>query len=280
MSVSYGEREALGSITLDLEGGEVVAVLGENGSGKSTLLKLLAGLLPPARGEVLLDGHPLAQIPRREAARTIGYLSQSFEPFFPSTALEMVLLGRTAHLGMLGSPGPADRAAAQRALEETDTASFADRDIREMSGGERQRVLLARVLAGGGDVLLLDEPTGNLDPRHRFLVVDLVRRQAAKGGLVVVSTHELDVAAAADRTVLLRDGRLLATGKVAATLTEENLAALFGVIASVTTSREGRLMFSLRGPDGPGVNSRSSDVVPKEQDAPSHPRPADIVVPR
>jgi iron complex transport system ATP-binding protein len=226
----------------------VVALLGENGSGKSTLLKLLAGLLPPASGELTLDGRPVGELSRREAARRIGYLPQSCEPLFPASALEMVLLGRTAYLGLLGAPRAADHAAARRALEETDTAAFADRDVREMSGGERQRVFLSRVLAGETDVLLLDEPAANLDPRHRFLVVRVLRRRATAGGLVVFSTHELDVAAAAaDRVVLLREGRVVEIGPVRETLTAAALTRLFGVPAIVSTGPSGRPLVSLAG---------------------------------
>jgi iron complex transport system ATP-binding protein len=252
VSAAYGRREALSGVDLDLAAGEVVALLGENGSGKSTLLKLLAGLLPAASGTLTLDGRPLTELPRREAARRIGYLPQSFEPLFPATALEMVLLGRTAHLGFLGAPAAEDRSAARRALEETDTAAFAGRDVREMSGGERQRVFLSRVLAGATDVLLLDEPAANLDPRHRFLVVRVLRRKAAAGGLVVFSTHELDVAAAAaDRVVLLRGGQVDQVGPVRETLTAETLTRLFGVPAVVSVGPAGRPLVSLAG-DGPG----------------------------
>ncbi len=248
VSATYGRREALSGVDLDLAKGEVVALLGENGSGKSTLLKLLAGLLAPSSGRLTLDGRPVGELARRDAARRIGYLPQSFEPLFPASALEMVLLGRTAYLGLLGAPRANDHAAARRALEETDTAAFASRDVREMSGGERQRVFLSRVLAGETDVLLLDEPAANLDPRHRFLVVRVLRRRAAAGGLVVFSTHELDVAAAAaDRVVLLREGRVVDVGPVRDTLTAEALTRLFGVPAIVSMSPSGRPLVSLAG---------------------------------
>lgn len=251
VSASYGRREALSRIDLDIGKGEVVALLGENGSGKSTLLKLLAGLLTPSSGHLTLDGHPMGELARREAARRIGYLPQSFEPLFPASALEMVLLGRTAYLGLLGGPDASDHAAAWRALEETDTAAFAGRDVREMSGGERQRVFLSRVLAGETDVLLLDEPAANLDPRHRFLVVRVLRRKAAAGGSVVFSTHELDVAAAAaDRVVLLREGRVVDVGPVRDTLTAEALSRLFGVPAIVSTGPSGRPLVFLAGEPG------------------------------
>ena len=241
LAAGYGARTVLSGVSLALARGRVSVLLGENGSGKSTLLKALAGILPPQAGEVLLDGRSLASVPRREAARAIGYLPQGFEPLFPMRALDLVLLGRTPHLGAFGAPGAADRAAAEAALAEMDASALARADLRAMSGGERQRVLLARVLAGAPSVLLLDEPTANLDPRHRFCVLDAMRRRAAGGGTVLFSTHELDVASqGADDAVLLAGGRVLAGGPVAATLTDGLLSELFAVSARVSPGPGGR----------------------------------------
>lgn len=250
VAARYGGREVLSDVTLSLVPGRVVALLGENGSGKSTLLKILAGLLPPARGRVSVGGRPLASLKRDEAARLVGWLPQSFEPFFPATSFELVLLGRTPHLGPLAAPGPADRAAARAALAEVDGADLAGRDVREISGGERQRVYLARVLAGAAPVLLLDEPTANLDPRHRYLVAELLRRRSAAGGLSVLSTHEVDLAAAAaDDAVLLGHGRVLAAGPIGETLTRPLLEELFGVPACVGAGEDGRPLVTFgRGP--------------------------------
>ncbi len=245
----YGKSpDVLFDLDLHLPPGRIVALLGENGAGKSTLLKLLAGLLTPRKGEVLLEGRPLASVPRREVARRVAWLPQSFEPLFPVTAFDLVLLGRTPWLGAFSAAGAADRQAARRALEEMDASSLAGQDLSEMSGGERQRVLLARVLATGADTLLLDEPTANLDPRHRFLVVEVLRRCASKGATVVLSSHELEVAAAAaDDAALLSAGRLVAFGPVAETLTAPLLSGLFRVAASVSGGPDGRPRISLAG---------------------------------
>jgi iron complex transport system ATP-binding protein len=224
-------------------------LLGENGSGKSTLLKVLAGVLKPQAGEVLLGGRALSSVPRRESARTIGYLPQGFEPLFPMRAFDLVLLGRTPYIGAFGTPTAGDRAAASAALAEMDATELAQTDLRAMSGGERQRVLLARVLAGAPCVLLLDEPTANLDPRHRFLVLDAMRRRAAAGGTVLFSTHELDVASqGADDAVLLAGGRVLAEGEVGATLTDRLLSELFAVSACVSRGPGGRPLVSFGPP--------------------------------
>ena len=249
LAAGYGPRTVLSGLSLALARGRVSVLLGENGSGKSTLLRALAGVLPPRSGEVLLHGRSLASVPRREAARAIGYLPQGFEPLFPIRALDLVLLGRTPHLGTFGAPGAADRAAAEGALAEMDATALGREDLRAMSGGERQRVLLARVLAGEPSVLLLDEPTANLDPRHRFLVLDAMRRRAAAGAAVLFSTHELDVATGgADDAVLLAGGRILAEGPVATTLTDRLLSDLFAVAARVSAGPEGRPLVSFGPP--------------------------------
>ncbi|HQQ79060.1 MAG TPA: ABC transporter ATP-binding protein [Thermoanaerobaculia bacterium] len=249
LSAGYGGKAVLEGVSLGLAPGRVSVLLGENGSGKSTLLKALAGVLKPRSGEVRLAGRSLGSVPRREAARAIGYLPQGFEPLFPMKARDLVLLGRTPHLGAFGVPGAGDRAAAEAALLEMDAAALGDADIRAMSGGERQRVLLARVLAGTPSVLLLDEPTANLDPRHRFLVLDAMRRRAAEGASVFFSTHEIDVASdGADDAVLLAGGRVLAEGPVATTLTGRLLSELFAVSARVAPGEGGKPLVSFGPP--------------------------------
>ncbi len=238
----------LRGVSLSFGAGRLAALLGENGSGKSTMLKVLAGLLAPSRGEVLLEGTPLGRVPRRAAARLVGYLPQGFEPFFPATALDVVLLGRTPFLGPFATPSRRDVDLARAALEEVDASGLEERDVRSLSGGERQRVYLARVLAGEPRVLLLDEPTASLDPRHRLLVLDVLKRRAAAGAACVFSTHEVDLAArASDDAVLLARGAILASGPVGRSVTEASLSELFGVPACVTPLADGTPLVTLGG---------------------------------
>jgi len=248
VSAGYGGRDVLSEVSLSLPGRTVVSLLGENGAGKTTLLKVLSGILRARAGSVTLGGRPLDAVPRREAARRIGYLPQGFEPLFPMRALDAVLLGRMPHRGGFTAPRPADLVAARRALEEVDAAAFAEADLREMSGGERQRVLVARVLAGEPEVMLLDEPTASLDPRHRLVVLEALRRRAAAGAAVLLSTHELEFAAAADRAILLAGGRILADGPARETLTAPLLSRLFGVAAQVVSLPDGTPLVSLSRP--------------------------------
>jgi len=246
LAAGYGAHDAIAEVSLAFPSGRVTALLGENGAGKSTLLKALAGIVPARRGTVRLGGRALSEIPRREAARALGYLPQSFEPLFPILARDLVLLGRTPWRTAFGAPSACDYAAVEAALTEMDAGKLAETDLGAMSGGERQRILVARVLAGEPEVLLLDEPAANLDPRHRFLVIDAMRRRAEAGGAVVFSTHELDVASqGADDAVLLTHGRVLAAGGITDTLTEPLLSALFGVSACVTPGAGGRPLVSI-----------------------------------
>jgi len=246
LAAGYGARDVLADVTRTFEAGRVTALLGENGAGKSTLLKALAGIVPARRGLVRLGGRPLSGIPRREAARTLGYLPQGFEPLFPILARDLVLLGRTPWRTAFGAPSARDRSIVESSLAEMDALTLAETDLGAMSGGERQRVLLARVLAGEPEVLLLDEPAANLDPRHRFLVIDAMRRRADRGGAVVFSTHELDVASTgADDALLLSRGSVLAAGSLVETLTGPLLSALFGVEACVAPGAGGRPSVSL-----------------------------------
>jgi iron complex transport system ATP-binding protein len=225
-------------VTLRVEDGATVALLGPNGAGKTTLLKLLAGMLPPRAGQVTLDGRPVSGLTRREVARRLAVVPQETRTPFDFTVIEMVLMGRYPHLGAFELEGPRDLAIAREALAATGTAAFESRAFSTLSGGEKQRVVIA-------GALLLDEPTAALDLKYQFEIVALLRRlNAERGTTVIVSTHDLNLAAAlCDRLVLLRGGRIMAQGPTADVLTPENIRALYEVEADVQFhERAGRLM--------------------------------------
>jgi iron complex transport system ATP-binding protein len=208
-------------------------LLGPNGAGKSTLLRLLAGVLVPGAGDVLLAGVPLRRSSRRALARRIAVLPQRLEVAFDAEVESLVGLGRTPHRSPLGAwwgPRPADRAAVEAALQATDTARFRDRTFQELSGGEQQRVALALALAQEADVLLLDEPTSHLDPHQAQAVLDLVAALRRERALTVVAVfHDLNLAALyAGRIVVLHQGTLLADGPPAEVLRAEVLDRAFG----------------------------------------------------
>jgi iron complex transport system ATP-binding protein len=231
LRAGYGSTVALAGLDAEIPAGKIVAVLGENGSGKSTLLKVLARIVTPASGEVLLEGRPLGSLPRRETARRIAYVPQSVDLVFPIRALDLVLQGRAPYARSFSAEGAEDRARALSAMRACDVEDLAERDASALSGGETRRVFLARAVAQEAEVWLLDEPTSGLDPRHRleFLRV-LKRRQAERGATILLVTHEIDLAAQlAERVFLLRRGRVLASGTPAEALTAESLRRAFDV---------------------------------------------------
>ena len=235
VTAGYGDRVALRDADLELRSGELVAVVGPNGAGKSTLIRVLAGLLRPRSGAVSLDGIDLRGLDRGQIARRIAVVPQVFDTLFPFSVREVVGLGRTARLGILGRASAADRAAVARAMRELDLDSLGTRPIDALSGGERQRALLAMALAQESDVLLLDEPTAHLDPAHQLATLDLLRRLAAERGLVVVAVlHDLNLASAlASRVVVVAGGRVVSDGPPARIVNEELVRSVFGARLAV-----------------------------------------------
>lgn len=235
LSFGYGERLVLDAVSASVSRGDIVGLLGPNGSGKTTLLRLLAGMLTPARGEVTLNGRPLRAMTRRELARQIAVVPQDTHSTFDFTVLDIVLMGRFPHLGPFELEGPADMEIAREALAATDTLGLESRRFATLSGGEKQRVVIASALAQSADILLLDEPTASLDLGYQFEIASLLRRlNESRGTTMVVCTHDLNFAAAlCGRCVLLHRGRVLANGATADVLTPQNIRSLYGVTADV-----------------------------------------------
>jgi ABC-type cobalamin/Fe3+-siderophores transport system ATPase subunit len=231
IAVRYDEREVLRDVSFDLNGGEIIALLGANGAGKTTLIRALNGTLPLAKGDILLDSRPIGEMSRREIAGQIAVVAQENETRFPVTVLEFVLSGRFIHGGTFGWETDNDIDFAKRALSDCDLAEYETRLMNHLSGGERQRVVLARALAAGSMTLLLDEPTANLDLAHQAMMFRLVRKRCAECGCSsVVITHDLNLASEfADRIILLKDGRIEAIGEPAQVLTAANVKTIFGV---------------------------------------------------
>ena len=231
ISVRFGERGVLRSVSLDVNPGEIVALLGPNGAGKTTLLRSLNGTVPLTKGAILLDGSSIPDLSRREIAKNIAVVAQENETKFPITVMEFVLAGRFARGAAFGWETASDLDAAHRSLVDCDLDKFSGRIMNELSGGERQRVVLARALAAETRVLLLDEPTANLDLAHQALMLKLVRdRCREKRAAAIVITHDLNLASEfADTVLLLKDGEILASGTVAEVLTPENLQKVYNV---------------------------------------------------
>jgi iron complex transport system ATP-binding protein len=250
VSFTYGGGgDVLAGVSLEAPAGALTGILGPNGSGKTTLLKLLAGTLRPAGGAVTLDGVPLARIGRVALARRIAVVPQELQLAFDYTVLEIALMGRYPHLGPFELEGPADVEIARRALEATGTWALARRPFATLSGGEKQRVVIASALAqfepharaagrteAAPQILLLDEPTASLDVHYQVEVASLLRRLNRERGItILVSTHDLNFAASVCRDlVLLRDGAVLAAGSTERVLTPARVRALYGVDAHVS----------------------------------------------
>ncbi len=224
LTLTLGGRTVLDDISFALECGRVTAIIGPNGAGKTSLIRALAGLLP---GPVRLDGQPLEAVSLVERARRIGYLPQDGEPAWNVTVRELVALGRLPHRNRLAAPSVIDAEAVSAALAATDTAQLADRTIDTLSGGERARVKMARVVAGDPDWILADEPLANLDPPHQRDLFTLLRAAAASGKGVVAVLHQLDAAALADDILILKEGKVVALGPVRETMTAANLEIAF-----------------------------------------------------
>jgi ABC-type cobalamin/Fe3+-siderophores transport system ATPase subunit len=203
----YHAGDVLLGVDLEAGAGELVALVGPNGAGKSTLLRVLAGLLRPSSGHVSIDGHDMFSLDRAAVARRVAVVPQVFETLFPFTVREIVTLGRTPRLGPLGRIGALDVRAVTRALEELGSLDLADRRIDRISGGERQRAMLAMALAQEADVLLLDEPTAHLDAASAAVVARAVER-LPRSRTVLLATHDPDLLVAVDRVLELADGVL------------------------------------------------------------------------
>jgi iron complex transport system ATP-binding protein len=222
-------------VSLAIAPGELVGILGPNGSGKTTLLKMLGGTLTPSAGEIQFERRPLSGWSRRELARRIALVPQETHAPFDFTVLDIVLMGRFPHLGTFALEGPADLAMARQALAATGTSAFEARPFATLSGGEKQRVVIASALAQSPELLLLDEPTASLDLGHQLDVqLLLAALNRDRRVTMVLSTHDLNLAAALCRhLILLRDGRVIAQGPTETVLTPATVRALYGVDADV-----------------------------------------------
>jgi len=241
LSAGYGQRRVLHEINLKLDSGHVLALIGPNGSGKSTLIRAVSGAAGLFAGQISLNGHSLPAISAQQRARLLAVVPQARNLPSAFTAWETVLLGRTPHLGWLGLTSALDEDLTRQAMQRTDTLELADRRIGELSGGEQQRVLLARALAQAAPLLLLDEPTAHLDLKYQVTLLDLVRNLAHQDGYgVLVALHDLNLAArVADEVAVIIQGRLAAFGTPAEVLRPELLSEVYHLPLQVIPNGDG-----------------------------------------
>ncbi len=230
LGIGHGPRRVLSEVSFSLQRGELLCLLGPNGSGKTTLLRTLLGLLPPQSGEVRLLDRPLSEWSRKALARHIGYVPQAHAGLFAFTVLDIVLMGRAAHVGRFAAPSAKDRAIAMQCLETLGIAALAECIYTQVSGGERQLALIARALAQEPALLFMDEPTASLDFGNQLRVLEHLLQLRERGIAILMSTHQPEHALrCADRTALVGEGGLIAVGATANVATVENLARLYRV---------------------------------------------------
>jgi iron complex transport system ATP-binding protein len=240
LSFAYGERCVLNGVSARIEKGEMVGLLGPNGSGKTTLLKIISGVLP-ASDNVKIDDRKIGSYNRRELSRLFAVVPQEHAINFPYTVTEIVLMGRASHHSSLALEGKKDLEVARQSMELTETLASADRYLHELSGGEKQRVIIARALTQEPGILLLDEPSAFLDLRHQVHTLKLMRRLNRERQLTIIAAmHDLNLAALFfPRLLMLRDGKIYRDGAPAEVLTEETIFEVYGIRVRVRQDSTG-----------------------------------------
>jgi iron complex transport system ATP-binding protein len=260
--LAYGDNIVVKDVTFQLLPGEIVGLIGPNGSGKSTIIKAISRVISTDSGKILLDGKDISKTPTKDLARLLGVVPQM--PLLPSafTAFEIVLMGRNPHLGLLQHEGERELAITWRAMEMTSTQSLAERRVGELSGGEIQRLIIARVLTQEPKAILLDEPTANLDIRHQVEILDLIKSLCLKNNLTVLAAlHDLNLAAQyCDRLILINNGQVHAQGTPEEVINSQNIEEVYGTEGCVYTHPVNGLPTVLP------KASNSNRTKPREQD--------------
>nr|QNO53815.1 cobalamin import ATP-binding protein BtuD [Methanosarcinales archaeon ANME-1 ERB6] len=260
---SYGSVEVLRDVCIELSESEVLGVVGPNGAGKSTLIRCIDRILKPRHGTILLDGRDIKEMHQMEIAKKIGYIPQSASHIFPATVFDTVLMGRRPHIGWRSSEK--DTEMVLETLQLLNIEEFAMRDINELSGGQQQKVFIARALTQEPDVLLLDEPTSNLDIRHQLEVMDIIKNIVRERGIsAIMAIHDLNLASRyADRIVMMNSGKIFAAGNPASVLTSENIKQVYGVEVKVNNHDERPYIVPIRPVRQNGGEMRCEVSVPQ-----------------
>jgi len=236
---SYNSTPVLENISMELDRSEILGVVGPNGAGKSTLIRCINRILKPNNGSVLLEGQEIKHMSIMEIARHLGYVPQSYSSVFPATVFDTVLVGRRPHIGWRSSESDEDKV--WEILELLRITEFAMRDFNEISGGQQQKVLIARALAQEAGTLLLDEPTSNLDIKHQLEVMEILKDLVVKKGLsAIIAVHDLNLASRyTDRVLIMKEGKIFGAGSPSDVLTPDNIRSVYDVEVEVVTSSGG-----------------------------------------
>ncbi|MEA1963972.1 MAG: ABC transporter ATP-binding protein [Candidatus Aerophobetes bacterium] len=233
LNFRYDSRLVLKEIGLEVEEGEILTLVGPNGSGKTTLLRCIMGILNPERGYILIDGKLISKIKRKELARRIAYVPQSEPTSFPTTVFDTILMGRKPYLNW--NPSVKDFRIVSEALHLLGLKEFALRDLNELSGGEKQKVLIARAIVQEPETMLLDEPTSNLDLKHQLEILEIVKNLVKEKAIsVIMAMHDLNLASRySDKLVMLKNGKIFGIGIPKQVITSENMKSVYGVEAVI-----------------------------------------------
>jgi iron complex transport system ATP-binding protein len=242
ISLDFRDKSILLDLSFSVSGGEFFVIIGPNGAGKTSLLKVLAGLQKPDQGSVIVKGKNISQYRRRNLSQIMAIVPQQIEVGFPFTVADTVVMGRSPHLGILGMEGENDFYIAGEAMKFTEVAHLADRKLYQLSGGELQRVIIARAICQQPEIILLDEPTTALDPAHQLKIMDLMEKfRREQGTTVIMVSHDLNLASMyGDRLLLLKEGRVIKTGEPAEVLDKELLEQSYGCRMMVDESPLGQ----------------------------------------
>ena len=251
LSFSYGEHPVLNSVSFAAEYGEFLSVLGPNGVGKSTLFRCMLGILRPQQGRTVIDGRDISGLSASELSKSIAYIPQSHDPVFNYSVLDTVLMGTTARLGKFSAPGQKEREYALAMLERLNLSDLQSRGYRNISGGERQLVLIARAMAQQAKILIMDEPSSSLDFRNRVRVMDTVKGLTEQGYCVIQSTHDPDQAYCySDKVAALYGGEVLALGSPKETVCDAVMSKLYGMDVTVCSLREDEIRVCVPNSEG------------------------------
>lgn len=232
----YGKEDIVKGVTAHADAGEILCLVGPNGCGKTTLFRLILGALKATSGKVLIDGHDTSQLSQKELAKLVAYIPQYHTPIYEYTVLEIVLMGRASHFSAFDQPSDADREAAFNALEKINAAHLANEKYTDLSGGQRQLILIARAICQEAKVFVMDEPAANLDYANHQLLMDVIVDLAKKGYLVVMSTHSPEhPASIGSKVLMMKSGKVASFGSPEEVITSENLEKVYGVEMDVAT---------------------------------------------
>lgn len=246
LAFSYDSLVILDNVYIEAAPSKVLSIVGPNGSGKSTLLRCIDGILKPLRGNILLDRREITEMSRMEIAQKLGYVQQTYSRGFPTTVVDTVLIGRRPHMSW--HTGEEDEEIVWEILKLLDIEELGMKFFSELSGGQQQKVLIARALAQEADILLLDEPTSNLDIRRQLEVMDIIKDLVKKEEITaIVAIHDLNLASRySDRIIMMKRGKIVSAGDPVSVLTAENIASVYGVEAAVRTQSEAPYVVPLR----------------------------------